>query len=232
MFPVLGLSSFKLSPIDSNRELPICRILWVLSERIAPFLSRNFLVDGDCMSFSTIFALLFGVLGRLHLAFCMALFSVEVDGNIFSDSLAFCKGSFNLRCHDFIFKHACFFCCALSLSLLNYALCLNLFSLFSAAIFVDWVVLVCSGCKFFSFFFFLISCIWSFCFSLTFCASLRFFAGILSFSFSSSFVLIFLFLCMPDISLGLALAFLFASFFLSVFIFFTFHVNWLQILLL
>ena len=176
------------------------------------------------MSFSTIFSLLFWVLGRLHLAFCMALYSVEVDGNIFSDSLPFCKGSFNLRCHDFIFKHACSFCCALFLSANLCSLSFNLFSLFRAATFLELVVLVCSGCKFFSFFFFLISHIQSSCFSLAFCASLRFFAGILSFSFLSSFVLIFLFLCMPDISLGLALAFLFASFFQSVFIFFTFHV--------
>ena len=173
----------KLSPIDSNRALPICRVLWVLSEIIAPFLSRIFLVDGDCMSFSTIFSLFFGVLGRLHLAFRKALFSVEVDGNIFSDSLAFCKGSFNLRCHDFIFKHACFFSCALSLSANLCSLSFNLFSLFLAAIFLEFAVLVCSGCKFFYFSFFLISCIWSFCFSLAFCASLGFFAGILSFSF-------------------------------------------------
>ena len=106
------------------------------------------------------------------------------------------------------------------LSLLTYALCLlTFFSLFLAAIFLELVVLVCSGCKFFSFCFFLISHIRSFCFSLASCASLRFFAGILSFSFLSSFVLIFLFLCMPDISLGLALAFLFASLFSECFYF-------------
>ena len=131
MFPVLGLSSFKLSPIDSNRALPICRVLRVLSERNAPLLSRIFLVDGDCMSFSTIFALLFGVLGRLHLAFHMALFSVEDHGNIFSDS------SFSVR--DLLTSDAMisFLNMPVSsvvpfLSLLTYVLCLStFFSVFS-----------------------------------------------------------------------------------------------------